>query len=193
MDLERDQWRLCEQLRCRARGFWHLHIPTKSAVGISRSGTESLREALFELGYDHTTHGFDTMGPPCTLEAWYNLDRKKYTSPGGDANVSAQDFDQIIGHCMAITDLPAARIAPELIAAYPDAKVVLNTRDVDSWYRSFNETMVYWDRNAVDFDWVKSWFWSVFYHILCLTFNVSTNAPSLAIKRRAVLGPSIYV
>ena len=61
---------------------------------------------------------------------------------------------------MAITDLPAARFAPELIAAYPNAKVILNKRDdADAWYRSFDETMGVWDRNPVDLGWVLSWFW----------------------------------
>lgn len=31
--------------------------------------------------------------------------------------------------------MPAAFFADELIAAYPDAKVILNKRDIDSWYK----------------------------------------------------------
>ncbi|KAI0377368.1 hypothetical protein F5Y04DRAFT_179907 [Hypomontagnella monticulosa] len=52
-----------------------------------------------------------------------------------------------------------ALFAPELIAAYPDAKVVLNVRrDVDAWYRSFESTMGVFDENPVNLDWVSSWF-----------------------------------
>jgi hypothetical protein len=31
---------------------------------------------------------------------------------------------------------------PELIAAYPDAKVILVERDVDKWYTSFNDALI---------------------------------------------------
>ena len=42
-----------------------------------------------------------------------------------------------MGHAVAVTDAPAACFAPELIEAYPDAKVVLNLRrDLDAWQRS---------------------------------------------------------
>lgn len=34
----------------------------------------------------------------------------------------------------AVTDIPAACFAPELIAAYPEAKVILSNRDIDAWH-----------------------------------------------------------
>ena len=41
----------------------------------------------------------------------------------------------------AVTDAPPACFGPELIAAYPDAKVVLSLRDIDSWYDSVMATV----------------------------------------------------
>ena len=38
-----------------------------------------------------------------------------------------------------MTDTPAICFAEELMAAYPEAKVVLVNRDVESWYRSFDK------------------------------------------------------
>ena len=35
----------------------------------------------------------------------------------------------------AVTDFPAALFAPELIKAYPEAKLILSNRDVDKWYK----------------------------------------------------------
>ena len=133
------------------------------AVGISRSGTESLREALHILGFEHTYHGFDTILPPSSLQAMYRLLQKKYTTtpnPGpGTAKLTAEDFDTILGNCVGVSDLLAAEFAIELIAAYPGAKVVLNVRrDLDSWYHSMQQTMGYFDLNPVDWDWCKSWF-----------------------------------
>ncbi|KAE8405571.1 hypothetical protein BDV37DRAFT_89837 [Aspergillus pseudonomiae] len=127
------------------------------AVGISRSGTESLREALHMLDINHTHHGFDTILPPSSLQATYRLLQKKYTGP--PTTLTASDFDTVLGGCVGVTDLIAAEFAPELIAAYPDAKVILNVRrDLDGWYKSMQLTMGYFDRNPVDWDWCKSWF-----------------------------------
>ncbi|KAJ5092067.1 hypothetical protein NUU61_006937 [Penicillium alfredii] len=132
------------------------------AVGISRSATESLREALHILGVKHVHHGFDTILPPSSLEATYRLLQKKYnTTPnsGDTKKLTAEDFDTILGNCVGASDLLAAEFAPELIAAYPNAKVVLNVRrDLDGWYASMQQTMRYFDKNPVDWDWCKSWF-----------------------------------
>jgi hypothetical protein len=51
-------------------------------------------------------------------------------------------FDMLLGHVGACTDQPAAVFAKELVAAYPDAKVVLVERDVDKWYESFCKTVI---------------------------------------------------
>lgn len=40
-----------------------------------------------------------------------------------------------------MTDFPAACFAPELVAAYPEAKVILTSRDVDAWYNSVASTI----------------------------------------------------
>lgn len=116
------------------------------AVGISRSGTESLREALHILGFEHTYHGFDSILPSSSLEATYRLLQKKYnTAPynGKTTKLTADDFDSVLGDCVGVTDLTAAEFASELINAYPDAKVILNVRrDLDGWYRSVQQTMV---------------------------------------------------
>ncbi|KAL6717844.1 hypothetical protein ACLMJK_003929 [Lecanora helva] len=45
-----------------------------------------------------------------------------------------KDWDRLLGHCQAVTDFPAVLFGPELIAAYPEAKVVLTERDIDRWH-----------------------------------------------------------
>lgn len=40
----------------------------------------------------------------------------------------------------AITDIPCIMFVDELVIAYPEAKVILISRDVDSWLRSMNNT-----------------------------------------------------
>lgn len=132
------------------------------AVGISRSGTDSLREALHILGVNHTHHGFDTILPPSSLEAIYKLLQKKYTTTPATASkekLTAEDFDSVLSNSVGVSDLFAAEFALELIEAYPKAKVILNVRrDLDNWQTSMQNTMGYFDKNPVDWDWCKSWF-----------------------------------
>ncbi|EMR65244.1 hypothetical protein UCREL1_7776 [Eutypa lata UCREL1] len=62
----------------------------------------------------------------------------RYFGPtDGNSTITAADFDALIGHSVAVTDAVGSVFAAELIAAYPDAKVILNQRDdIDAWHRS---------------------------------------------------------
>lgn len=138
------------------------------AVGISRSATESLQRALHMLGIEHVWHGYDSILPPICLEELYKLAVKKYRSPPATAaletglKISREDFDAVFGHCVGISDLPGAAFARELIAAYPEAKVILNTRDdMAAWHQSFDATLGKFDSDTKDWEWCKSWFWYV--------------------------------
>ena len=50
------------------------------------------------------------------------------------------EFDRLLGDFDAGADVPFATFGTDLIEAYPDAKVILNTRDVDSWLGSMRKT-----------------------------------------------------
>jgi hypothetical protein len=65
----------------------------------------------------------------------------------GNTNITKEDFDEVLGHCVAVTDAAASVFAAELIAAYPDAKVVLNYRkDLNAWHDSAVKTLLsVWD------------------------------------------------
>lgn len=82
---------------------------------------------------------------PNYSQAWVRLAQKKWHGAGdGESNITAADFDAIIGHSVAVTDAAASCFAAEMIAAYPDAKVVLNRRkDIDAWYRSAVKHIAY--------------------------------------------------
>lgn len=54
----------------------------------------------------------------------------------GRGSLTREHWDALLGHCGAATDWPVAFFAPELLAAYPDAKVILTTRPVDAWHAS---------------------------------------------------------
>ena len=70
--------------------------------------------------------------------------------------ITARDFDELLGHATAVTDAAASCFAAEMIAAYPDAKVVLNMRrDVEGWHRSVMGTLV--KANQSCGFWIASW------------------------------------
>lgn len=72
------------------------------------------------------------------MVGWTRLARKKwYGADNGESNITAADFDALLGHATAVTDAAASCFAAEMIAAYPEAKVILNTRrDLDQWHKS---------------------------------------------------------
>ncbi|EAW07009.1 sulfotransferase family protein [Aspergillus clavatus NRRL 1] len=114
-------------------------------VGLPRSATESLSVALRKLG--HTPyHGWDIVFEEHGgyIEGWAKLVRRKYNGAAdGESNVTRADFDALLGHCDVVVDTAASFFTAELVAAYPEAKVILNTRrDLEAWQRSCVKTLL---------------------------------------------------
>ncbi|KAB2575191.1 hypothetical protein DBV05_g6145 [Lasiodiplodia theobromae] len=106
-------------------------------LGLSRTGTTSMVHALERLGY-RSYHFNETvemqrkgkMHLLCWREA---LEAKLY---GRGAAFGLAELEKLLHEYTAVTDAPCANFVDELIAAYPDAKVVLTTRDDEPWLRS---------------------------------------------------------
>ncbi|KAJ0114068.1 hypothetical protein N8I77_007123 [Diaporthe amygdali] len=115
-------------------------VPMKVLVlGLCRTGTMSVRTALRSLGYLETYHmRAASTETPRDCELWMQAIKAKWD---GEGKFDKEDWDQLLGHCQAVCDLPAAAFAPELIAAYPNAKVILTTRDPESWHKSTSKTI----------------------------------------------------
>ncbi|KAI1378999.1 hypothetical protein F4677DRAFT_355254 [Hypoxylon crocopeplum] len=114
-------------------------------VGFPRSTTESLQQALLKLGYDPTYNGWDIVfEEPNSAPQWDRLCSKKFSGPlDGECTVTRAEFDAVIGHAVAVTGTAGLVFAADLIAAYPEAKVILNPReDIDARHRSVKETFV---------------------------------------------------
>lgn len=67
---------------------------------------------------------------------WIEAFEAKYKGKGQP--FGRAEFDKILGHCAAVTDAPCTEFGPELIDAYPEAKVVLVEREFSAWYKSFS-------------------------------------------------------
>ncbi|KUI56234.1 hypothetical protein VP1G_03654 [Cytospora mali] len=115
-------------------------VPMKVLVlGLCRTGTMSVRTALRSLGYLETYHmRAASTETPRDNELWMQAIKAKWD---GEGKFDKEDWDQLLGHCQAVCDLPAAAFASELIEAYPKAKVILTVRDPDSWHSSTSKTV----------------------------------------------------
>nr|POF21087.1 hypothetical protein CFP56_66501 [Quercus suber] len=114
---------------------WPLEV---LALGISRAGTESLRNALVELGYEDVHHGVRFILSDQERLQWLRLAWAQHTN--NSAGLTTAEFDKVLGDCAAVTDNPSCGFAHELLTAYPEAKVILNYRDdIDQWYESMME------------------------------------------------------
>ncbi|GIJ92711.1 hypothetical protein Asppvi_001989 [Aspergillus pseudoviridinutans] len=124
-------------------------VPMKVlALGYGRTGTRSLRDALLTLGYHHTYHTFDAVYVnPRECKIWLKGLHAKCDGVG--KKFGREEFDQLLGHCQAVADMPAAYFAPELIQAYPDAKVILTIRDIDEWHESVKNTLQIADSSLI--------------------------------------------
>jgi hypothetical protein len=69
---------------------------------------------------------------PRRVQGWVRLARKKrFSDKTGECTITAPEFDRLLGYSAVATDAAASCFAAGLIAAYPDAKVILNVRDLD--------------------------------------------------------------
>ena len=129
------------------------------SLGFSRTGTASMQAALTILGWD-TYHGFSLFGNVLDCDMWdeayaakfFSRSSEPYARKGKGVVLDGTFFDKLLGHVGAVTDMPAISFATELIAAYPDAKVVLVEREGESWYASFEKAAVVPYENSV-FPW----------------------------------------
>ncbi|KAK7225340.1 hypothetical protein V2G26_013343 [Clonostachys chloroleuca] len=113
------------------------------AMGLPRTGSASLAEALEILGYDGVYHGVKAIDSP---EDWKIFDRAAdatfpvlpgYTGKG----FTQEQWNELYAPYEATTDM-ASVFGTHLIKAYPDAKVVLTIRDFDKWFKSMDENVL---------------------------------------------------
>ena len=99
-------------------------------AGVGRTGTNSLRIALNQLGFGPCYHMYEALpNIPTALPLW---------SAALDGRA---DWPTIFRDYASAVDWPTAGFFRELNAAYPKAKFVLTVRSSQSWAQSFSETI----------------------------------------------------
>ena len=73
--------------------------------------------------------------------AWNAAQDAKFLRKGTPFTI--QEWDALLGNLSAVSaDPPAIAFAEELINVYPEAKVILVERDIESWYTSINAAVI---------------------------------------------------
>lgn len=110
------------------------------ALGMPRTGTSSMCEALTLLGYKNVYHGIKSIDSQEDWTVFYRAADATFPNlPSYTGKpFTRAEWDEVFGDCDAVTDV-AAMFGLQLIEAYPEAKVVLVERDYDRWYQSMED------------------------------------------------------
>ena len=100
-------------------------------AGFGRTGTDSMREALTMLGFGPCHHMFEVIAHEEQKKRWRAL-----------AQGAAPDWGQLFEGYASCMDWPSAYYWRELIAVYPEARVILTWRTAESWWSSFESTVL---------------------------------------------------
>ena len=99
-------------------------------AGLGRTATFSLKFALEHLGLGPCYHMSEVLAAARrNVPLWLNVIKGR------------PDWDSIFDGYQSTSDYPACSYWRELADYYPNAKVVLTTRDADSWFDSVSETI----------------------------------------------------
>jgi len=99
-------------------------------AGFGRTGTNSLKLALEMLGFGPCHHMFEVRDRPEQVAFWTAAARGERT-----------DWDTVFDGFKATVDWPSAYFWKPIAAYYPNAKVILSVRPVETWVTSIHSTI----------------------------------------------------
>jgi hypothetical protein len=99
-------------------------------AGFGRTGTMTLQTALCRLGFGPCYHFTEVFAHPEHLRDWAAAAKG---TPGA--------WRRPLAGYVATTDWPGVAFWREMSEAFPDAKVILTTRDAGKWYDSMTKTV----------------------------------------------------
>jgi hypothetical protein len=99
-------------------------------AGFGRTGTLSLKYALEKIGFGPCYHMAELQAHPEHASMWAQAHRGEPV-----------DWDVLFEDYRATVDWPSCNLWKEQAEYYPDAKVILSTRDPERWYESVHNTI----------------------------------------------------
>lgn len=98
-------------------------------AGFGRTGTLSLKTALEVLGFGRCYHMLEILRQPSHMKHWTEI-----------MHMGKGEWETIFKDYQSAVDWPVAAYYRDLMAVYPEAKVILTVRDPVSWHRSIMTT-----------------------------------------------------
>lgn len=99
-------------------------------AGNGRTGTLSMKLALEQLGFGPCYHMYELMSDPERLPHWQDAFDGKPV-----------DWEGLFDGYQSTMDYPGFYFYKEIMAAFPEAKVILTTRPGADWYESASKTI----------------------------------------------------
>ncbi|KAL5360641.1 hypothetical protein BJX96DRAFT_175494 [Aspergillus floccosus] len=119
-------------------------------AGLPRTGTISMKRALEELGYGPCFHLAE---PLCQFD---NLRQSAAVVHTKDTALRRRKLAKLLQGCEVTLEVPGSACLPDLLAMYPDAKVILTERTSAAvWLRSWRGFGI--DLRSECFRWVGYW------------------------------------
>jgi hypothetical protein len=100
-------------------------------TGFGRTGTDSMCEALTILGFGPCHHMHEVNASEKQKQLWRAL-----------AKGAAPDWNLLFSGYNSCLDWPSAYYWRDLVAFYPKARVILTWRSPESWWESFEKTIL---------------------------------------------------
>lgn len=101
-------------------------------TGVGRTGTYSLKLALEHLGYGKCYHMAELFQHPEGLVYFEKAEKGEEV-----------DWEALFEGYQSAVDYPVSRYYKQLMAKYPDAKIIHTIRDPESWYQSASQTIIW--------------------------------------------------
>ena len=126
-------------------------------------GNKKFEDIKQKLGYTPYHMAVAMDAPRSSLGLWTEALQAKYEGKG--KKWGREEFYKLLGNFDSICDVPGCLFVEEFKEAYPEARFVLTTRDVDAWLRSMQSTagtmlawptwpyVAPWDRSLADPFW----------------------------------------
>jgi hypothetical protein len=106
-------------------------------TGMGRTGTHSLKLALEQLGFGRCYHMAELFQNPEGLIYFEKAERGEEV-----------DWDMLFQGYLSAVDYPVTRYYRQLVAKYPEAKVIHTIRDPESWYESASQTIIWASKSS---------------------------------------------
>lgn len=107
-------------------------------VGLSRTGTSSLKAALSQLLPGRTYHAMDLLqdiNTKDTFRFWKALSEDSATNEDIRQFFPSRQYS-------AVCDIPCLQYWKQISAAFPEARIVLTVREPSAWYKSVSTTLM---------------------------------------------------